>query len=249
MEKCIKDARRNWEEFAKKDPLWAILPIPEKKDNRWKIDDLYQTGHAEIDSVMNYLKGLNLNIEFNRALDFGCGVGRLTQALCKYFEECIGIDIALGMLQIARGHNKYRERCSYILNCTSDLRIFKNDVFDFIYSNIVFQHLPPKLTLGYIKDFLRVIKKNGVIIFQVTTNVIGIKNKVRRFVSFIIPAPLRHLYKKLRYQTWGIKDMYWIKESVLNDFIRSNGGVIIDCIDDYSSMPRYKGKRYCITKS
>ncbi|MEO0122646.1 MAG: class I SAM-dependent methyltransferase [candidate division WOR-3 bacterium] len=248
MEKCIKVLRKNWEEFAKKDPLWSILPFPEKKDNRWQIDELYQTGRDEIDAVIKYMEGLQLNLEYHRALDFGCGVGRLTQALCKYFEECIGIDVSFGMLRIARDHNQYKEKCSYILNCSSDLKIFKNDVFDFIYSNIVFQHLPPELTLSYIKEFLRIIKKNGVIIFQITTDIIGFKNRVRRFVNFIIPAPVRFLYKKLRYKTWGIKDMYWIKESVLNDFIKANGGVIIDCVDDYSSMPRYKGKRYCITK-
>jgi len=248
MEKNIREVRKNWEEFAEKDPLWAILPLPEKKGNRWKIDELYKTGKDEIDSIMDYIKGLNLNLKFHRALDFGCGVGRLTQALCGYFEECVGIDISLGMLSIAGDYNKYKERCLYVLNCASDLKIFKDGVFDFIYSNIVFQHLPPKLTLSYIKEFLRIIKKDGIIIFQVTTDIIGFKNRVRRFLGFITPAPLRHLYKKLRYKTWGIKDMFWIKESVLNDFIRSNGGMIIDCRDDFSSMPRYKGKRYCITR-
>ncbi len=248
MDKFVHDVRKNWEEFAQKDPLWSILPLPEKKNNRWKIDELYKTGHDEIESVMNYIKGLKLNIKYERALDFGCGVGRLTQALCGYFDVCIGVDISLGMLKIASNYNNYKERCSYILNCSSNLKIFKDTVFDFIYSNIVFQHLPPALTLGYIKEFLRIIKKNGIIVFQITTDIIGLKNRLRRFVNFITPTPFRYLYKKLRYKTWGIKDMYWIKEGILNDFIRANGGIIIDCVDDYSSMPRYKGKRYCITK-
>ncbi len=246
--KCIKDIRKNWEEFARRDPLWSILPLPEKKDSRWSIEDLYQTGCNEIDSLINYVNELKLNIEFDRALDFGCGVGRLTQALCKYFNQCIGVDISYRMLQIASVHNLYKGKCFYILNCAPDLRIFKENSFDFIYSNIVFQHLPPRLTLSYIQEFLRIIKRNGVIIFQITTGIIGFKNKVRRFLNFVTPAPFRNLYKKLRFKTWGIKDMFWIKEEVLNNFIISNGGKVIDCVDDFSSMPRFKGKRYCITR-
>jgi ubiquinone/menaquinone biosynthesis C-methylase UbiE len=248
MERCIKEIRKNWEEFARADPLWSILPIPEKKGNRWKIEELYHTGIVEIDSIMRYIKELKLDIEFKRAMDFGCGVGRLTQALCNYFELCAGVDISLRMLQIANQNNKNKGRCIYILNCAPDLKIFKDEIFDFIYSNIVFQHLPPRLTFGYIKEFLRTVKKNGIIIFQITTDIIGFTNRVRRLANYIVPLPIRHMYKNFRYKTWGIKDMYCIKEEVLNDFIISNKGKIIDIVDDYSSMPRYRGRRYCITK-
>ncbi|MEO0190726.1 MAG: methyltransferase domain-containing protein, partial [candidate division WOR-3 bacterium] len=112
MERCIREIRKNWEEFGRKDPLWSILPIPEKKDNRWNINDLYQTGREEIDSVINYINNLNLEIRFYRALDFGCGVGRLTQALCVYFEECIGVDISFSMLNIASKYNNHRGKCT-----------------------------------------------------------------------------------------------------------------------------------------
>ncbi|MEO0136566.1 MAG: class I SAM-dependent methyltransferase [candidate division WOR-3 bacterium] len=244
----IGDLRKNWEEFARKDPLWSILPFPEKKGNRWKIEELYQTGNAEIKAVIEYLQSLNLKIKNKRALDFGCGAGRLTQALAQYFELCIGVDISLGMLQIATQHNQFKDRCVYILNCAPDLKIFKDHSFDFIYSSIVFQHLPPKLTLNYLQEFLRIVKKDGVIIFQITTDIIGIANRIRRMISMLLPPLLRQLYKKMRYQTWGIKDMYWIKEDFLNKFIISKGGKIIDCVDDFSAMPRYRGKRYCITR-
>jgi len=248
MEKCIRQLKKNWEEFAKKDPLWSILPIPEKKNNRWKIEELFETGHNEICSVMEYIEHLNLKINYHRALDFGCGVGRLTQALCEYFDDCVGIDISFPMLQLAEEHNRYKNCCKYILNCSSDLKIFSDETFDFIYSNIVFQHLPPELTLGYIKEFIKILKNNGIIIFQITTGIIGLCNRIRRSLNYIFPKSMRQLYKKLRYKTWAIKEMHFIKEEVVNNFITSNGGKIIDVIDDNSSLPRYKGKRYCITK-
>lgn len=248
MEKKIREVKRNWEEFAKKDPLWSILPYPEKKDNRWKIEELFETGKKEISSVMEYINRLNINTKHELALDFGCGIGRLTQALCTYFDECIGIDISLQMLKLAQQNNRNKQHCTYILNCAPDLKIFKNNSFDFIYSNIVLQHLPPELTLGYIKEFIRILKNNGVIIFQITTGIIGLHNKIRRTLNYIMPVFVRHFYKKLRYKTWAIKDMYCIKEKVLEHVITANQGKIIDVMDDDSSLPRYRGKRYCITK-
>uniref|UniRef100_A0A7C4X8S6 Class I SAM-dependent methyltransferase n=1 Tax=candidate division WOR-3 bacterium TaxID=2052148 RepID=A0A7C4X8S6_UNCW3 len=248
MPESLKKVQKNWDEFAKKDPLWAILPIPEKKDNRWKIEELFATGRNEIKAIMNYIQGLDINIKKDKALDFGCGVGRLTQALCEYFNECIGVDISSYMLQLANRYNKYPQRCKYILNCESDLKIFPDETFDFIYSNIVFQHLEPRFTLGYIKEFIRVLKTGGLIIFQVTTRIIGFENKFRRALNYLIPQGIRRVYKKIRYKTWAIKDMYCIDPKILNEFIKSHGGEIIDIVEDSSSLPRYEGKRYCITR-
>lgn len=248
MEKQIRGVRKNWEEFAKKDPLWSILPVPEKKNGRWEIEELFKTGQNEICSVMEYMNRLNLKINNRLALDFGCGVGRLTQALCNFFDDCIGVDVSFQMLKIAAQNNRHKDKCTYILNCAPDLKIFKDNSFDFIYSNIVFQHLPPQLTAAYIKEFIRILKKNGVIIFQVTTGIVGLQNKIRRTLNCILPVFVRHIYKQIRYKTWAIKDMYCLKEKVLEDVINSNRGKIIDVFDDGSSLPRYRGKRYCITK-
>ncbi|MGQ9665054.1 MAG: class I SAM-dependent methyltransferase [bacterium] len=212
------------------------------------MEELFKTGQDEICSVMEYMNRLNLKIKNQLALDFGCGVGRLTQALCKFFDDCVGVDISFQMLRIAAQNNRHKENCTYILNCAPDLKIFKDNVFDFIYSNIVFQHLPPQLTVAYIKEFIRILKKNGIIIFQATTGIIGLQNKIRRTLNFILPVFVRHLYKQIRFKTWAIKDMYCIKEEILNNIIISNGAKIIDVIDDGSSLPRYQGKRYCITK-
>jgi len=48
-----------------------------------------------------------------RALDFGCGVGRLTQALCRYFDECDGVDIAPSMIELARKYDRPWRRLWY----------------------------------------------------------------------------------------------------------------------------------------
>ena len=42
----------------------------------------------------------------DRALDFGCGVGRLTRALGTRFESALGVDISAGMIEQARRLNE-----------------------------------------------------------------------------------------------------------------------------------------------
>ena len=47
-----------------------------------------------IDQLLGWLRELHVQVRPGRALDFGCGVGRLTQALAGKFSECDGVDIA-----------------------------------------------------------------------------------------------------------------------------------------------------------
>ena len=245
----LSDIKNNWEEFARRDPLWSILPFPEKKDNRWTVQELFQNGDREISQVMDYLHDKNIPVQHEAMLDFGCGVGRLTQACNRYFEKCVGIDISEGMIKLAREFNAHNKKCVFAVNNSTDLSIFEHDSFDMIYSNIVFQHIPPVYTKGYIREFLRVIRNEGVIMFQITVaEMPRVGTKLRNLLKRAVPKTLRHLYKKYKYGTWAIKDMYCIDRKELDAFIADNNGEIIDVVDDPSSLPRYMGVRYCIKR-
>lgn len=162
----LKELQKNWDEFGRTDPLWAILTWPGKEDNKWQIDEFFKTGTEEIDLVMRYVQSV-YSISYGKALDFGCGIGRLTQALTNYFDDVYGIDIASSMIESANRYNKYEKKCHYILNEENDLRLFENDSFDFIYSNIVLQHMKPEYSKNYIKEFLRIMTPNGITVFQI----------------------------------------------------------------------------------
>jgi len=73
-----------------------------------------------------------------RALDAGCGSGRLTQALAERFDEIIGIDISAPLIDIARHHSGPKVR--YVV---SDLRAFADpDRFDLVFSSTTLHHVP-----------------------------------------------------------------------------------------------------------
>ena len=64
------------------------------------------------------------------ALDFGCGVGRLTRALAGSFEKSCGVDILEAMVTKARELNGQIGNCSFVVNNSTDLRVFPNETFD-----------------------------------------------------------------------------------------------------------------------
>lgn len=162
----IKELQKNWNAFGNNDPLWAILTLPDKQWNKWQVDEFFKTGEKEIDGIIKYIESLGVTIPRNKALDFGCGVGRLTQGLTHYFKEVCGVDIAPSMIDLAVKYNRHGHQCQYYLNETDDLKLFKDNSFDLAYSNITLQHMKPRYSKKYIKEFLRILTPRGLLIFQ-----------------------------------------------------------------------------------
>lgn len=212
----IKDLQKNWNEFGKTDPLWAILVDPTKKGRKWKIKEFFETGNREIDTIMKYIESLDIKISYKKALDFGCGAGRLTQALTNYFDDVHGVDIAPSMIKLANKNNRYNEKCHYHLNEVNNLKLFEDNSFNFIYSNIVLQHMEPEYGKNYIKEFLRVIIPGGLTVFQIPCE--RISNMHTTFKADIVPINIlekmepgiqKNLFVKVKNisnDTWSISD-------------------------------------------
>src|SRR5205807_4159881 len=113
--------------------------------------------------VFDRLNALGISLRRGRALDFGCGVGRLTQALCERFDSVAGVDIAPSMIELANRYNRFGARCEYAVNDTDDLSRFADGTFDFAFTLIVLQHMVPKYARRYIAELLRVTATDGVL--------------------------------------------------------------------------------------
>lgn len=155
-----------WESYAKDDPLWAILSAPGKTGGKWDLEEFFQTGLFEIAQLFQILSSNDIEFEQDSALDFGCGVGRLTQALARQFGSVCGVDISPTMIENAGKLNRHQENCSYCLNASLDLRLFEDNRFSLIYSSIVLQHMPPDMARGYLAEFGRILKPGGLLVFQ-----------------------------------------------------------------------------------
>jgi SAM-dependent methyltransferase len=162
----LRELRTNWEAFGREDPLWAILALPGKRFGRWEMKEFFDTGVAEVRELMRRLEGIGYPKGRERALDFGCGVGRLTQALAGHFTEVVGVDIAESMLRRARALNRFGVRCSYVHNDRRDLAVLGGREFDLIYTAYVLQHMEPSYAGGYVAEFVRLLRSGGVAVFQ-----------------------------------------------------------------------------------
>ena len=150
--------------------MWAVLSDPSRRGRRWDLDEFFETGRREISLLMFQLESLGLSPQRDRAVDFGCGVGRLTQALAAEFRHVIGVDVAPTMIRLAERLNKFGSGVTYSVNQRPDLSFIPGGTVDFVYSDIVLQHLLPDLAAGYVAEFLRVARPGGVVVFQLPSH-------------------------------------------------------------------------------
>jgi SAM-dependent methyltransferase len=159
--------RDEWDDLARLDPLWAILTDPEHRHGRWELDSFFASGESEIADVLATAEMLGLTPSLGRALDFGCGVGRITRALSIRFERCDGIDISPEMIRLARTFNADRANCVFAENESPDLRALEPDAFDLVYSSLTLQHVPGRqLVREYLVGLVRVLGAHGLLVFQ-----------------------------------------------------------------------------------
>jgi len=164
------DSRNFWDAHAARDPLWAVLSDAGKENKQWDVARFFETGVNEISLILYELESDSVRVGRRRALDFGCGVGRLTQALAPHFEEVVGVDVSPGMIDTATALNRFPERVSYVANAAPSLETFPDATFDFVYTNLVLQHIVPDLTLEYLREFLRILTPGGVLVFQLPSH-------------------------------------------------------------------------------
>ncbi|HUK54725.1 MAG TPA: class I SAM-dependent methyltransferase [Candidatus Binatia bacterium] len=163
----LQEVQNNWDEFGRRDPFWAILTHAQFKNNRWDPAAFFETGRREVEILLRHLQEIGVPFSCRRALDFGCGAGRLSQALCAWFHCVAGVDIAPSMIALANQYNTFGTRCRYLLNPAQDLRVLGAQRFDFVLSLIVLQHLRPEYSKHFIREFIRVLAPAGIAVFQI----------------------------------------------------------------------------------
>jgi ubiquinone/menaquinone biosynthesis C-methylase UbiE len=163
---------------------------------------------------------------------------------------------------IAQAQALDRERrCQFILNDRADLSLLPDNGFDFIYSNLVLQHMRPDYSTAYIRDFCRVLGPSGVAVFQLPSES-KLPAKPRSWkdsVRPLIPSRLLHWYRHQyrgqppvqaapRQPARAHMEMYTVPKTQVLELIERNGCRLVDAIENTSAGPGYESWRYCMVK-
>jgi len=198
--KPLLQMRKNWDEMAKEDATKHIA----SGRGTWKINDFFLSGEADIERIcMPFFESRNFNPDNKRMLEIGCGIGRMTRKFADLFGEVYAIDVSPEMIRKAREMNKDKTNIKFSECNGEDLSLCAEDSFDFIFSYVVFRHIPRIAIIAkYISEINRVLKTNGL--FQLEFNphvsrVLGVPIPLRVYNSGIERGwifPLLKFYKR-----------------------------------------------------
>ena len=149
---------REWDKLGRADPYFGVLADPAFRTSELTAaarDAFFEQGERDVREVVDTMRQLTGG-EFrpSRALDFGCGVGRLTIPLARVAEQVVAVDASSAMLDEARANCSRAGLTNVTFALSTPGLPGADGPFDFIYSYIVFQHIPPRLGYGLLDAML-----------------------------------------------------------------------------------------------
>jgi SAM-dependent methyltransferase len=155
--KVLERMRADWNERAGEDANYYVAFGRREQDD----EEFFST-------AADVVKGLEWDLKRVRgrdaALEIGCGPGRLMRPLSHHFTEIHGVDVSDQMIHLAEERLRATPNAHPHHSSGSDLRIFPDEKFDFVYSYAVFQHIPSKdVVFNYLREAQRVLKDGGIL--------------------------------------------------------------------------------------
>jgi SAM-dependent methyltransferase len=244
-ERGIGDYAADWEANARVDARFAILSDPGHGEE-WTTAEFLATGEEEIAAVFSHLDEVGVApAARGRALDFGCGVGRLTRALGRRFDEAVGVDVAPTMVEQARALGP-DANVSFVVNQAADLGVFADASFDFVYSNIVLQHVSNELQRSYVAEFCRVLAPGGLAVFQIPSRRLGLLGALRRALPPEVTARLRMLRQPnallQRDEDVLRMEMNCLPEREVGSVVAAHGARVLDVVHTNAAEPGFAGQ-------
>lgn len=165
-----------WRAFGETEPHWSVIVSDEYRQDNLEpnLDRFYASGAWDVETLFNFLRRAGLPTTFTRALDFGCGVGRLSLALTSHAQHVTGVDISPPHLKLAAERAREQNIANVAfepLGAVEDLDRFQG--YDFILSLIVLQHNPPPVMAALYEKLLRALAPGGTAIVQMPTYIRG----------------------------------------------------------------------------
>jgi SAM-dependent methyltransferase len=243
-------ADSRWEQLGDEDPLWAILSANGKEHGGWDPDEFFLMGENDVEAIYLQAQAVGLRVGAGRALDFGCGVGRLSLALARRHEHVTGVDVAESMIARARAFaaNAAVTNVTFVANRESLLPLPSATV-DFALSLIVLQHLPPPMARRFIGEMIRTLRPGAALVFQLPGELKVASNSSqwwKRWIMGHLPNNVVQAIHKSRSDRSAIRNipMHGVSRGKVISFVEAHGAAVVGVIQDDAAGEAWTSYRY-----
>ena len=172
MQQIIGDnSDKSWEQLGRTDPYYGVLT--QDKFRRGKLDpearkEFFSSGSVHMVSLLRRVETLLGPVTRGKALDFGCGVGRLALPLSAEcgFAKVTGMDISESMLNEARRNALDADAGNIDFVLSDDLLSRLEGNYDFVHTFIVLQHIPVARGEVIVRQLIARLAPGGVAALQ-----------------------------------------------------------------------------------
>lgn len=155
-----------WEKWGQADPYYGVFSDARFRkvqpgSSEW--DFFFAAGERDIALALERVRAqIDASFAPARALDFGCGVGRVAIPLARQATQVVGVDVSAAMLEEARRNASRLGVGNVEFVLTDDALSGVVGPFDFIHSLIVFQHIPVARGLEIFRRLLELLQPGGM---------------------------------------------------------------------------------------
>jgi cyclopropane fatty-acyl-phospholipid synthase-like methyltransferase len=167
LEAQLQKMRTDWDQRARENARHYV----DTANAEWTDEEFFASGEATLsEEVLTDLGNICQGKAPGemRVLEIGCGAGRVTRALAKFFGEVHAVDVSGEMVRLAKQAVKEHPQAFVYQNNGKDLTVVPDIPFDFAFSSIVFQHIPSREIIeNYVKEVNRLLRPGALFKFQV----------------------------------------------------------------------------------
>jgi len=200
--KVLERMREDWNQRASEDAYYYVAFGRREQDD----EEFFATAADVVRGLTAELKRLGRRAA---ALEIGCGPGRLMRPMSRHFGEIHGVDVSDEMIRLANERLRDVPNAHPQVTAKSDLAMFPDAKFDFVYSYAVFQHIPSReVVFGYLREAWRVLKPGGVIRCQLN----GLPQTAKQYDTWsgvrVAPEEVRAFAREQGFQLLALEDIW-----------------------------------------
>lgn len=165
-----------WSSLGDVEPHFSVVSTPNYKPENLQenLAAFYRSGRAEVELLAEELAGHGLPASgYQRCIELGCGVGRVTRFLANLATSVVGFDVSKPHLALAEGYLHDEQVANAELRLIEAAARFEPPPCDLLYSRIVLQHNPPPVMHFLLRRLLAALQPGGVAVFQLPTYIEG----------------------------------------------------------------------------